>query len=196
MSRKILLIALLLACALPVSARRPQIEWGLMAGIHIPNYETNMSRAEMRDKLGWQVGMATAVDFGAWGIDPQLFYVRQGVRINSEQGQTFNIKSHSIDVPILVSLRVLKPFRFFAGPVFTVMNDCKLKSGGDMLDFTRIRPTVSYTIGAGVKVVGVYIDLRFNGEFRGKRNVLLPDNAGKIDRVRTYNVALSIGHMF
>ena len=138
----------------------------------------------------------TAVNLGAFAVEPQILYVRQGLRIRPEGQKEINLKSNSIDVPVLVSLRLLRPFRFYAGPVFTVMNDCKQKSGGDLLDFGRVRPTMSYTVGAGVKLLGhLLVDLRYNGQFKSKKDVVLPDG-GKLDKLRTYNVALNFGYLF
>ena len=109
-----------------------------------------MSETDVKNKLGWQAGITTAVNLGAFAIEPQILYVRQGLRIRPEGGSEINLKSNSIDVPVLASLRLLNPVRIYAGPVFTVMNDCKQKSGGDLLDFGRVRPSVSYTVGAGI----------------------------------------------
>jgi len=146
--------------------------------------------------VSWQAGIVTAVNLGAFAIEPQILYVRQGLRIKPEGAKEINLKSNSIDVPVLVSLRLLRPFRFYAGPVFTVMNDCKQKSGGDLLDFGRVRPTMSYTVGAGVKLLGhMLIDLRYNGQFKGKEDVVLPDGS-RLDKLRSYNVALSVGYLF
>ena len=39
------------------------------------------------------------------------------------------------------------------------------------------------------------IDLRYNGQFRSKHDVVLPDGR-KLDKLRTYNVALSFGYLF
>ena len=90
----------------------------------------------------------------------------------------------------------LNPVRIYAGPVFTVMNDCKQKSGGDLLDFGRVRPSVSYTVGAGIVLMRhLLIDLRYNGQFRSKHDVVLPDGR-QLDKLRTYNVALSFGYLF
>lgn len=151
---------------------------------------------DVKNKLGWQAGIVTAVNLGAFAIEPQILYVRQGLRIKPEGAKEINLKSNSIDVPVLVSLRLLRPFRFYAGPVFTVMNDCKQKSGGDLLDFGRVRPTMSYTVGAGVKLLGhMLIDLRYNGQFKGKEDVVLPDGS-RLDKLRSYNVALSVGYLF
>ena len=61
-----------------------------------------------------------------------------GIAYPHVDGESLNLRSNSIDVPVLASFRMLKPLRIYAGPVFTVMNDCKQKSGGDLLDFGRI----------------------------------------------------------
>ncbi|MDE5962475.1 MAG: PorT family protein, partial [Alistipes sp.] len=169
--RKTILLLLCLAVVLPASAQRlsMRVEWGLLGGINIPDYSTSDDHSSIKNKLGWQLGIVTAVKFKAIAIEPQILYVRQGLRIRTTEGESLNLRSNSIDVPVLASFRLLKPFRIYAGPVFTVMNDCKQKSGGDLLDFGRIRPTISYTVGAGVVLVRhLLVDLRYNGQFRSK----------------------------
>lgn len=189
---------MLVGAAWGASAQRPRtmVEWGVIGGINVPDYTTNMDATDIRNKLGWQAGIVTAVKFGALAVEPQILYVRQGLRIRPEGGEELNLKSNSIDVPVLASFRLLNPLRIYAGPVFTVMNDCKQKSGGDLLDFGRIRPSVSYTVGAGVVLLRhLLIDVRYNGQFRSKHDVVLPDGR-QLDKLRTYNVALSVGYIF
>ena len=198
MTRKIVLTLLFAAVALSAAAQRPRtrVEWGLIGGINIPDYTTNMDKTEVKNKLGWQAGIVTAINLGAFAIEPQILYVRQGLRIRLDGDKELNLKSISIDVPVLASFRLLHPVRIYAGPVFTVMNDCKQKSGGDLLDFGRVRPSVSYTAGVGVVLVRhLLIDLRYNGQFRSKHDVVLPDGR-QLDKLRTYNVALSFGYLF
>ena len=198
MIRKIVLTLLLGGAVLSAAAQRPRarVEWGVIGGINIPDYTTNMKAADVKNKLGWQAGIVTAVNLGAFAVEPQILYVRQGLRIRPEGAKEINLKSNSIDVPVLASFRLLKPVRIYAGPVFTVMNDCKQKSGGDLLDFGRVRPTLSYTVGAGVVLMRhLLIDLRYNGQFRSKHEVVLPDGS-QLDKLRTYNVALSFGYLF
>lgn len=175
---------------------RTRVEWGVLGGINVPDYTTDMSKAEVKNKLGWQFGITTAVNLGIVALEPQILYVRQGLRIRPSGLAEVNVKSQSIDIPVLVSLRLLNPFRIYAGPVFTVMNDCKRKSGGDLLDFGRVRPTLSYTIGAGVVVLRhLLVDVRYNGQFKGKHDVALTQNL-LLPEVRSYNVALSVGYLF
>lgn len=198
MKRTILLTLLLAATAWGAMAQRPRtrVEWGVIGGINVPDYTTNMKATEIRNKCGWQAGIVTAVNLGAFAIEPQILYVRQGLRIRPEGSGELNLKSNSIDVPVLVSLRLLNPVRIYAGPVFTVMNDCKRKDGGDLLDFGRVRPTMSYTVGAGVVLLRhLLIDVRYNGQFRAKHEVVLPDGR-QLDKLRSYNVALSVGYLF
>ena len=200
MCRKLLLTLLLAGTvAATASARAPRVkvEWGVLGGINIPDYTTDMSRTDIRNKLGWQAGMTVALDMGALAVEPQIFYVRQGLRIRPEGMGELNLRSNSIDVPILASFRLLRPVRIYAGPVFTVMNDARQKTGGDLLDFGRIRPTVSFTAGVGVKLLShLLIDLRYNGQFRAKRDVILPDGSTVLNKLRTYNFALSAGYLF
>lgn len=124
MIRRIVITSLLLVAALTASAQRSpiRVEWGIMGGVNVPEFTTNMSKTEIRNKLGWQAGIMTAVNFGAVAIEPQILYVRQGMRIRTEGEAEVNVKSNSIDVPVLASLRLLRPVRIFAGPVFTVLN--------------------------------------------------------------------------
>lgn len=195
MMKRLFLTLLCAAALLPAAARGP-LEWGIVGGINVPDYKTSMSEADVKNKMGWQVGITTAVNLGIVAVEPQILYVRQGLRIRPAGKDELNVKSNSIDVPVLVSLRLLPPFRFFAGPVFTVMNDCKRKSGGDLVDFGRVRPTMSYTAGVGVKLLGhMLIDVRYNGQFRSKHDVVLPDGS-QLDKLRTYNVALTVGYLF
>ena len=196
MFRKLLLSFFFISAFAAASAQPLKVEWGVMAGINVPDYTTKMDKTDISNKLGWQAGIVTSLKFGWFSVDPQIFYVRQGLRIRPEGGDEINLKSNSIDVPVLAAFRPIRFLRIFAGPVFTVLNSCKQKEGGDLLDFARVRPTLSYSVGAGVTVLKhLTVDLRYNGQFKSKTNVELPDGR-TLDKLRTYNVALNVGYLF
>lgn len=196
MLRKIFFTLLFASAAAAASAQPLKVEWGAMAGINIPDYTTNMEATDIKNKLGWQVGIVTSLKFGWVSLDPQIFYVRQGLRIRPEGSDEIDLKSNSVDIPVLVAFRPVRFLRIFAGPVFTVVNSCKQKDGGDRLDFGRVRPTLSYSVGAGVTVLKhLTVDLRYNGQFKSKTDVVLPDGR-QLDKLRTYNVALNVGYLF
>lgn len=200
MMRKLILVMLFSAVALTATAKVPRlrVEWGLVGGINIPNFSTNMDEFGIKNKLGWQVGITTALNFGSFAVEPQILFVRQGLKVRPDGGVgEVNLRSNSIDVPILFSLRMLKPMRFYLGPVFTVMNDCKNKNGGDLLDFGRVRPTVSYAVGLGFVVnQHMLVDLRYNGQFRSKHDVVLPDGNTQLDKLRCHTFAITFGYLF
>lgn len=196
--RKIFLTLLLAACATSAWAQKPKtrVEWGVLGGLNISDFSTKMEHTDIKNKLGWHFGLVTALNFGAFAVEPQILYVRQGLKLNTEGKPEVNIKSNSIDVPVLVSLRLLRPVRIYAGPVFTVLNNCKQKSGDDLLDFGRVRPTMSYSVGVGVVVMRhLLLDVRYNGQFSAKKDVLLPDDR-VLDKLRSHNVAFSVGYVF
>lgn len=196
MLRKLLFSFLFAAAALTAAAQPVKVEWGVVAGVNVPDYTTDMEHSDIKNKLGWQAGVVTALKIGWFSVDPQILYVRQGLRIRPEGAAELNLKSNSIDVPVLATFRPIRFVRIFAGPVFTVLNDCKLKTGSEKIDFGRIRPTMSYSVGAGVTLFRhLLVDLRYNGQFKAKHDVLLPDGSS-MDKLRTYNVALNVGYLF
>ena len=196
MLRKTIALFVLLLAMLPARAIGPRVEWGLLGGVHVPDYSTSDELASIKNKLGWQFGITTALGFNSWSIDPQILYVRQGIKLDTADGSPLSVYSNSIDVPVLLDKRLLQVFHLYAGPVFTVLNNCKTKGGGDSsLDIGRIRPTLSYTVGANIRIVKhLMIDLRYNGQFKSKHEVVL--GGAELDRLRTYNVALSVGYIF
>lgn len=196
MLRRIFFILLFVSAASAASAQPLKVEWGAMAGINVPDYKTNMEATDIKNKLGWQAGIVTSLKFGWVSVDPQIFYVRQGLRIRPEGSDEIDLKSNSVDIPVLVAFRPIRFLRIFAGPVFTVVNSCKQKDGADLLDFGRVRPTLSYSAGVGVTVLKhLAVDLRYNGQFKAKSEVVLPDGR-QLDKLRTYNVALNVGYLF
>ena len=123
MFRKLLFSLLFVSAAAAAAAQPLKVEWGVMAGINVPDYKTDMEVADIKNKLGWQAGIVTSLKIGWVSVDPQIFYVRQGLRIRPEGGGELNLKSNSIDVPVLVSFRPVRFVRIFAGPVFTATEE-------------------------------------------------------------------------
>ena len=194
MYKRLLLLLFVLASA-PAFALGPRVEWGVIAGINVPGYSTSDDYASVKNRMGWQAGIVSAVRLGAWSVEPQILYVRQGLNI-AEAAESVQLRAQSLDVPLLVSCRVLHLFRLYAGPVFTVLNSVKERETAPEFDFGQVRTTVSYALGANVKLLGhLLVDLRYNGQFRNKHDIVLPTGS-RLDNLSTYNVALSVGYIF
>ncbi|MFQ7502757.1 MAG: hypothetical protein ACLRMJ_05790 [Alistipes finegoldii] len=113
-------------------------EWGV-GGINIPDYTTNMSGTDVKNKLGWQAGITTAVNPRGFAVEPQILYVRRdsasAPKGGGDQPQVqFHRRAGAVVVPPAASRADL------CRSVFTVMNDCKQKSGGDLLDSAACVP--------------------------------------------------------
>ncbi|MDE7450619.1 MAG: PorT family protein, partial [Alistipes sp.] len=131
--RKTIVFLVCLLTALPAAAQlsRPRVEWGVLGGIDIPDYKISDDYGSIRNRLGWHFGIVSAVKWRAFAVEPQILYLRQGLRVRmADGGEQLDVRSNSIDVPVFASFRLLNPLRIYAGPVFTVMNDCKRISGG------------------------------------------------------------------
>lgn len=200
--KKTLILLLLAAAAFvqPAAARTPQIRWGVTAGLNASDYSFGDSRSDIDNKLGWQAGLMSSIDIAFLSIEPQFLFLHQSLRYdNLEQGARATIRSNSIDVPVLVAFNLLGPLRLCAGPVFTLMNKTSGGKGafasGDGLNLSGLRSTCSYTAGVELRLLKHYrAELRYNGQFRAKRHVTMPD--GIEGRMRSSFVALSVGYLF
>lgn len=172
------------------------VEWGVMAGLNFPRFSSSDPDFSVDNRLGWQAGLQIGLKFRYFAIAPEVLFVRQSIKLGHPGRGVLKIKSNSIDVPLVFSLRVLPLLRINAGPVFSVMNDCKYSSGHDAMFFGRMRPTVSYMVGLGLKIgAHTLIDFRYNGHFDSKRCVYPSEDPLEF-RLRSYSLALSAGFVF
>lgn len=187
---KLIITALAVLIATNVSAQQLGVDWGITAGVNMADYkvkQVNQSTRweDVRNEIGFQVGLMTSFNVWRLSIEPQLIYVRNKVNL-TENGVVSSIKGNSLDVPLLVSFRLLGPLRVMAGPVFTVLND---NTGLKDVTLDNLRSTCSYAVGIEARFMEkVRVDLRYNGQFKEKVTAI-----GAVD-VNTF--ALNIGYFF
>ncbi len=171
------------------------IEWGVQGGAGIWDYQVNGKTVDGR--LGWQVGGTFALNWGLVAFQPELHFVHHSVALApapADPTKDLLLKSNSIEVPLLCSVRPLNWLRLFAGPVVTAFNKCKFESATTDMDFGRVRSTIGYTAGAGFTFgSGFLVDLRYNGVFN-RQTIIGP--AGNEFRVQGYAVWISLGYVF
>ncbi len=200
--KKLILLFLIFAGVQTASAQhsrwsrapRYDVSWGLLAGVNTPTVESLTQNVSIKNNIGWHLGMFTSINYRNYAIEPQLLYVRQSYEVRSSTGESYDLKSNRLDVPVLFSLRVLEPFRINVGPVFSLLNDGKLKSGKDLLDMGGLHPTISYAIGAGLNLGEVIVDFRYNGSFSNKGSMSIGEQL-TFD-TRTSSIAMSVGILF
>lgn len=185
------LAAMLLMTASTLKAQNLNVQWGITAGVNMADYSVkalkgqSISYDKVKNDLGWQVGLMASVNIGRLAIEPQILYVRHSTELT--QGTMKNaLKSNSLDVPILVSLRLIGPLRVMAGPVFTVLND---NTGLKDLSIDQLRSTCSYALGVEARILQkLRLDVRYNGQFKKKETI--------IGEVGVNTFALNIGYYF
>ncbi|MDO4757629.1 MAG: outer membrane beta-barrel protein [Rikenellaceae bacterium] len=191
MMSKVLVAALLLVATTNLaSAQKLGVDWGVIAGVNAADYSVKaMKNAESFDEvkndLGWQVGLMTSINVSRLSIEPQIIYVRNKTKFVND-GRSNSVKNNSLDVPILISYRILGPLRVMAGPVFTVMDD---NSGWEDISFDQMRSTCSYAVGLEARILQkVRFDVRYNGQFKRKETAV-----GKVD---VSSFAFNVGYYF
>lgn len=185
------LAAMLLMTASTLKAQNLNVQWGITAGVNMADYSVkalkgqSISYDKVKNDLGWQVGLMASVNIGRLAIEPQILYVRHSTELT--QGTTKNaLKSNSLDVPLLVSFRLIGPLRVMAGPVFTVLND---NTGLKDLSIDQLRSTCSYALGVEARILQkLRLDVRYNGQFKKKETI--------IGEVGVNTFALNIGYYF
>ena len=195
---KILLCALVALCSVSTaSSQVVGLKWGVLGGLNVPDYSFRGEQVDVKNKVGWQVGMTASLKLAFLTLDPQLVYVHQKVELAVPNAFPGTIKCHSVDVPVMVGLPVFGPMRVFAGPVFTLMNKCDSDLPfADRRDFdvTNLRSTMSYAVGLEARFQKVRFDLRYNGQFQDKKDVAITERL--IGKMRSKSVSLNVGYYF
>ena len=125
------------------------VEWGVLAGLNFPHFSTSGPDFGIDNRLGWQAGLQIGLKFRYFTIGPEVLYVRQSIKLSHADYGTLKIKTNSIDIPLIFSLRALPMLRINVGPVFTVKNISLLPSAY-LQSFITVKtgPTVIRSIGS------------------------------------------------
>ncbi len=125
-------------------------------------------------KIGFNVGIYTDIKIMRFGSDeesgsglyirPEGIFTQTGYDISALGGATCSIRQQSVDIPVLVNVK-MNSFRLYAGPSLSTMYNCRTLTDGGM-DFTGLKPFVNYTAGAGFDWGMFTIDMRYNGIFK------------------------------
>lgn len=125
------------------------VEWGVLAGLNFPHFSTSGPDFGIDNRLGWQARTPDRRKFRYFTIGPEVLYVRQSIKLSHADYGTLKIKTNSIDIPLIFSLRALPMLRINVGPVFTVMNDCKYAEGNNEMFFGEYAPDGFLYVGPG-----------------------------------------------
>lgn len=199
MPKKLLLIlAAALFAAQALAKGNISSEWGLTAGIRF-NGRTSFNAPaglSLTPALSYNIGLQAGIGNTEVAFQPELNYgyTATKIRLNGEKAPAAAVKAHDIEIPLLVSLRMLPVVRFNAGPVFNVMSTASYDNAeGERAMLGGLQPTFGYAAGAAaVPTEKLLIEIRFTGYLQRAVN----QYEGCDFKTKPYSVGIKIGYLF
>lgn len=178
---KRVLIASLFFLATIFSVNAQKTGWGLTGSlIYASNGELIDEASQIIDNkgsgsAGFNAGIYGNLNLGLVYIRPKLVYSQANstYNINPETGSD-NFKLTTLDLPVLVGLKIIKPLSFVIGPAFKYVIDSDM----DNLSFESIENdvTVGLNIGVAVIIGRVGIDLIYDRGFSENEASFIDNN--------------------
>ncbi|MFI3317783.1 MAG: outer membrane beta-barrel protein [Rikenellaceae bacterium] len=173
------------------------MSYGVMSGITIPNFRIDHSGVETSGRTGFQAGFMWGIDFGILELIPEFWYETNKLKFNNESIIAgTEIKSNSIEIPVLFQLNLVDEFRLNMGPSFVLSNNSTATTtDGEEYEIGRIKSTTGFVLGVSYVAFGhLLMDVRYIGRFSSTTNDL--NNGGKLVDMRAYSFSASIGYKF
>lgn len=178
-------------------------EFGVVAGVDHPvaKFDMASSSATLKANTGFTVGVHMGLRIaGILAIQPEVLYSYNKIALNDEKrGFSTEIKCNTVQIPVLVSLR-LGLVRLNIGPVFNVVdNPTYLDRNSEKVLFGPLRPTLSYAAGVSVCLLQrLLIDARVSSGFKAMENCISYDAKSEGEYIKTtmFNAQLKVGVLF
>jgi hypothetical protein len=199
MKKFILSLSIFLAVATASQAQLlPKFQLGVKGGVNLTSLSNSGSTFNSDNRAGYLGGLWAR--FGALGFNfqPEVYITSKNVDINNGTSTSNNAKFTSIDVPLLFGGKV-GAFgfggRFYTGPLmsFAINKDQKFFNAvGNATSLDYKDSNIAWTLGAGVDIKKISIDLRYEAGLT-KQNYYDGSTNYKT-RVSLFN--LSLGYAF
>lgn len=187
MNKRILVTIALLFASFSASAIGPKLGLQARAGLTVADFSASAEGLTLSTRLGFHAAVAVPLSFGAIGVQPELMYMRNNLKVNGQK-----IKMSNVELPVLFTLRLLKPLTLFVGPTFALSDSSYYRIDGERREFGNAKPTLTYMAGAAVRLNHLVLDCRFNGAFNKTDNHF----EGVYPRIKSYQLLLSVGYAF
>ncbi len=199
----ILIAAVLLCGVAQGGVPGVRTEFGVVAGVDHPvaKFDMASSSATLKANTGFTVGVHMGLRIaGILAIQPEVLYSYNKIALNDEKrGFSTDIKCNTVQIPVLVSLR-LGLVRLNIGPVFNVVdNPTYLDRNSEKVLFGPLRPTLSYAAGVSVCLLQrLLIDARVSSGFKAMENCISYDAKSEGEYIKTtmFNAQLKVGVLF
>jgi hypothetical protein len=145
----------------------PSFQFGVKAGVDIASLQASSSATfATGNRAGYLGGVWARV--GALGLNfqPEMYVTAKDVDVNTQGGGTTTAKFTSLDVPLLVGVKIGAfgvGARFYTGPLVSFALNKDQSLGGDVgkafsLDYKD--QNFAWQLGAGLDIKRISVDLR------------------------------------
>ncbi|WP_430612179.1 porin family protein [Flavobacterium sp. JP2137] len=168
---KKMLILLLLSIGLTAYAQSPlPIHIGIKGGANFTDLSLSEMNLKSKYSAGYFGGAMVRLDLGKAYLQGEALYAEKKSKIELPQGGSSNVTWKSIDVPVLVGYKVLDlsliNVRVFGGGVYSYVFDDNASVFNNIQNSTKSsfdKSQVGFQVGAGIDVIGLNVDLRYEG---------------------------------
>ncbi len=170
----------------------PSFQFGVKAGVNIASLQASSSATfATSNRAGYLGGVWARV--GALGLNfqPEMYVTAKDVDVNTQGGGTTTAKFTSLDVPLLVGVKVGAfgvGARFYTGPLVSFALDKNQSLGGaagKALSLDYKDQNVAWQLGAGLDIKRISID------FRAEAGITEQTYGYNHTRVNLFNVSLA-----
>lgn len=178
--KKQILIALFISFATIYTINAQKTGWGLTGSlIYASNGELIDEASEIIDNkgdggIGFNAGIYGNLNLGLVYIRPKLVYSQANSSYNLyEETGSENFKLSTLDLPVLVGIKIIKPISFVLGPAFKYVIDSDMEN----LSFKNIENdvTVGLNVGFAIIIGRVGIDLIYDRGFSENEATFIDD---------------------
>ena len=91
MNRRILTAIALLLTAFPAAAAGPRLGLQARAGLNVADFSASAEGLNLSTRLGFHAAVAVPLSFGAIGVQPELMYMRNTLKVNGQKVSYYRI---------------------------------------------------------------------------------------------------------
>ncbi len=203
MKKKVVLLLVAALCCAPATWALEPIKFGLKFGIQgqsatMKEVFTDLPGLYSSGKLGYHFGAMARISLPVVYFQPELVYGINRFSIQEGSQSSLSYNTRNLDVPVLVGTK-FSIVRVFAGPVFNLLTETKIKGAGAGNDFTTRfrRSTVGFQLGAGVEIAKkLNIDIRYGGQFKRPVQEITFNNVTQEIRTGVNAWQINVGYFF
>lgn len=167
--KKLILIVAALMVSLGAQAGSP-LKWGVKAGMnyHTVGEPTNLGKdiVEAKNRVGWHAGLQASWQVTRLlSVDPELIFSRNSYKLTPSIGTGGVAYLNTVDVPVVLGIRIIGPLKVQAGVNINVMTDSGVKDEDKPFRFNASAQALGYLLGIGVDLGHFNITARYNGFF-------------------------------